>query len=299
MGMSDNMRGAALMTAAMTAFTVNDTCMKAVTAEIPLYQSIVLRGLLTMLALALVAPWLGGLRLTMARPDLRLLGWRSVGEVLGTLTFLTALRHMPLANLSAILQVLPLAVTFAAAVLLREHVGWRRALAIIAGFAGVMLIVRPGAEGFDRWALVGLASVACVVLRDLTTRQISSDVSSVTVAFCAAAAVTLSAACLVPTEGTAAMTLAQLALIGGAALFIVAGYLCVVAAMRVGDIAVVAPFRYTGLVAALVLGWLVFADFPDGLTLIGAGIVVVSGIYTYYRERRLANAQVLAQDKAA
>lgn len=174
MPLSDNARGALYMSVAMTAFTANDACMKAVTQVLPLYQAMFLRGALATLALLAIGWHMGSLRFGMEASDRKWLVLRTLGEVGGTLTFLSALRHMPLANLSAILQFLPLAVTLAAALLLREPVGWRRFTAIVIGFAGVLLIVRPGTEGFDRWALVGMASVGFVVLRDLTTRRMSS-----------------------------------------------------------------------------------------------------------------------------
>lgn len=284
---SDNFRGALYMSIAMSAFTVNDTCMKAVTAELPLYQAIVLRGALTTLALMLIGWRMGTIRLRLPAPDLRRIGWRTLGEVSGTVTFLSALKHMPLANLSAILQALPLAVTLAAAMILREPVGWRRMVAITIGFAGVLIIVRPGTAGFDGWSLIGLASVACVVLRDLATRGLSRDVPSVTVALYAAISVSLTGLVLVPFSGWEAVSPRVATLLVAAAGFLIMGYLAVVMAMRVGEISLVAPFRYTALIFAIGLGWAVFGQLPDRWTLIGAAIVIATGIYTFYRERRL------------
>ena len=283
---SDTTRGALYMSLAMAAFTVNDTCMKSVTAEMPLYQAITLRGIVTMIALFIIARQRGGLRLGMARGDARLLGWRTLGEVGGTLTFLTALRHMPLANLSAIMQSLPLAVTLSAAIALHEPVGWRRMAAIAVGFLGVLMIVRPGTEGFDVWSLIALGSVAFVVLRDLTTRRLSSAVPSVTVALLAATAVTASGVALSPLSGWVAVQPAAAVLLLAAGGFLIVGYLSVVMAMRVGDIATVAPFRYTALIFAIALGWIIFGHLPGPMTLAGAAIIVASGIYTFYRERK-------------
>lgn len=287
MAISDNLRGALYMSLAMAAFTVNDTCMKIVTSELPLYQAIVLRGLLAVVALLAIGLRTGRLRLRVAPADRARLGLRSLGEVAATLTFLAALRQMPLANLSAIMQFLPLAVTLAAALLLREPVGWRRIAAITVGFAGVLLIVRPGTEGFDRWSLIGVASVACVVLRDLATRNLSRDVPSVSVALLAAIAVTLAGIVLVPLGGWAPVAPRIAALIFAAAAFLIVGYLFIVMAMRVGEIGIVAPFRYTALIFAIFLGWLAFSELPDGLTLVGAALVIATGIYSFYRERRL------------
>ncbi|GAB4388881.1 DMT family transporter [Albidovulum sp.] len=284
---SDNLRGAILMTLAMLAFTANDACMKIVTRDLPLFEVVLARGVLTSLLLLALARHLGGIRLRLPIRERRLIGLRTLGEVLATVTFLAALRQMPLANISAIMQILPLAVTLAAALILREPVGWRRMLAILAGFAGVMLIVRPGGAGFNGWSLVALLSVACVVLRDLSTRQLGAAVTSVTVALSAAVSVTVVAALAAPFQGFAPIAPAQAGLIALAALLLVGGHLFIVMAMRVGEVALVAPFRYAALVFAILLGWLVFGDLPGALTLIGAAVVVGAGLYAFWRERRL------------
>lgn len=294
MAVSDNLRGAALMTVAMVAFTVNDTFMKAATVDLPVFQAIALRGVLTMAALAVIGWRTGGLRLRLSGADRFWIALRTVGEVGGTFAFLIALKHMALANLSAILQFLPLAVTLSAALLLGEYIGWRRLTAILAGFAGVMMIVRPGTEGFDRWSVLGLVAVACVVLRDLATRRISAEVPSATVAFLAALSVAAGAAAMLPFTEIGAVTLRHGLQIGGAATFLIVGYLTVVMTMRTGDVSLIAPFRYASLVAAIILGWAVFGQFPDGWTLTGSAIVVATGIYTFYRERRLARTATAA-----
>jgi len=294
MGVSDNLRGSILMAMAMCAFTFNDACMKVVIKDLPLYQTIVLRGLFTLAALALIAPRLGGLRFRVGGRDVKILLLRTLGDVLATATFLTALIYMPLANVSAIMQALPLAVTLAAAAFLGAPIGWRRLAAILVGFAGVLLIVRPGMSGFDAPALLALASVACVVVRDLASRRLSPHVTSVTAAFFSATGVTGAAALVVPFTGWEQVSPHNWLLVAVASVFLIVGYISVVMAMRVGEIAIVAPFRYTTLVAALILGLVVFGEFPDGLTLFGAGIVVATGIYTLHRERKLGLTQQLA-----
>ena len=293
MPLSDNLRGALYMTIAMAAFTINDSLMKAATStlHLPLWQAIATRGLLTLGPLILIGRMTGGIRFRMPRRDAVAVGLRSIGEVASTLTFLAALVHMPLANLSAIMQSLPLAVTLAAWVFLKEPVGWRRLLAICVGFGGVMLIVRPGPSGFDHWSLLALVSVAFVVLRDLSTRQLTKAVPSSTVAIAASASVTATALVLSLIEGWVTPSLGQMALLAGAAASLVVGYNYVVMVMRVGDLGFVAPFRYTSLLVALVLGWLVFGTFPDMLTLAGAALVVGSGIFTLWREQRVRRAQ--------
>ena len=189
MAISDNLRGALYMNLSMFAFTVNDAIMKSLTQHLPLYQTIALRGLVAVLGLILLARATGGLRLPAARHDRALIGLRSVVDVAATILFLTALKHMPLATLSAVMQVTPLAVTLAAALYYKDRIGWRRMLAIFIGFLGVMLIIRPGMEGFTIWSVLGLGSVATVVVRDLSVRRLSSSVPSLVVALGAASCV--------------------------------------------------------------------------------------------------------------
>lgn len=292
MPLSPDARGVAFMIVAMAAFTGNDALMKQVTQQVPLMQAIAVRGLLSGAALVVLGLALGQLRLRLAPADRGRLVWRTLAELGATLTFLSALMHMPLANLSAILQALPLAVTLAAALFLAEPVGWRRMAAIGVGFLGVLMIVRPGTEGFDVWSVVGVASMLCVVLRDLVTRRMSSDLPSVTVAAVTAGAVMamgLAGMAMAAAQGRppVPMAAADLLRLAAAAGLLVLGYLFIVKAMRVGDVAVVAPFRYTSLVWAILLGWAVFGTLPDGWTWGGSALVVASGLFTLWREARL------------
>ncbi len=276
-----------LMNVAMATFTLNDTAMKAAMETVPLYQAIALRGMLATLALILIAWRLGAPAFRVPRGDAVYVVLRTLAEIGATLTFLAALVHMQLANLSAIMQALPLAVTLAAALFLREPLGWRRMLAIGIGFLGVLIIIRPGAEGFDRWSLLGLASVCMVVLRDLSTRKMSRAVPSATVAVLASGSVAVLGFAGLAVEGWQPVSPRAALLVVLAAICLIAGYLSIVATVRVGGIGVVAPFRYTALLWAIVLGWLAFGQLPDGWTLIGAALVVGSGIFTLLRERKL------------
>ena len=285
--MTDNLRAVILMNIAMLAFTLNDTCMKLVTQSLPLYQAITLRGVLTTVALLLLAAGQGMRLAGLARGDWQVIGLRTLAEVAATVTFLTALLHMPLANLSALMQSLPLLVTLGAALVFGERLGWRRLTAIALGLVGVLLIIRPGTEGFDRWSVLGLVSVAAVVVRDLSTRKLSRAVPSTLVAICASAAVTGLGLAGLSLEGWQPMGAREAALILGASVNLIIGYLTVVMVMRAGDIGLVAPFRYTALLWAIGLGWALFGTFPDRLTLIGAAIVVLAGLFTLLRERAL------------
>ena len=282
------MRGALLMMAAMASFTINDTFMKSLSGDLPLFQALFVRGAATTVFLYAMAKGMSAFRLNLSGRDWVLLTVRSLAEVAAAYLFISALFHMPLANVTAILQALPLTIALAGAIFLREAVGWRRIIAICVGFFGVMLIVRPGPEGFSIYSLYALGAVAAVTLRDLTTRRISHDVPALTVAFAAAAAVTVfSGLGLFGVDWIEITPLAGWKL-AGSTLFVVLGYLCSVSVMRVGDIDFVAPFRYTGLIWALLLGFVIFDEWPRPLTMLGVAIVAGTGFFTLYRERRMA-----------
>jgi S-adenosylmethionine uptake transporter len=283
--MNPNQQGSLLMMGSMAAFTFNDTLVKLIGASLPLPQLLAVRGAMACTLLFLLARQLGALRWTLPRRDWLLIAGRCSAELATTYFFLTALMVMPIANITAILQALPLTVTLGAALLFREKVGWRRLSAIAIGFAGVMLIVRPGPEGFNAGTAPALIAVLCITARDLLTRKISSEAPSLVVALTAAVTVFVSGLVLSAGITWAPLDLPLFSLLAGAAVFIFAGFLFSVMAMRVGDVAVISPFRYSGLLWALLLGWLVFGDWPDPVTLLGAAIVVATGIFTLYRER--------------
>ncbi len=284
---SDNLTGAGLMVAAMAAFTLNDTCVKLLAGALPLSQVIALRGILTCVLIAAAALWLGKLTWRMSRADAAALLIRSLAEMAAAYFFLTALYNMPIATLTAILQALPLAVTLGAALVLGETVGWRRITAILVGFVGVMLIVRPGTEDFTLHAAYGVLTVVCATVRDLATRRLSRAVPSLTATLGTALAVTLLGIGMSATGADwQPMGLRETALIVAAAAMVCTAYLTIIMAMRVGDVGFIAPFRYSGLVVAMVVGLSVFGEWPDRLTLIGSAIVVGSGLYALWRERR-------------
>ncbi|WP_199913711.1 DMT family transporter [Tateyamaria sp. Alg231-49] len=286
--MTPNMTGALLMMASMASFTLNDAMIKLTGGAVPLMQLLFLRGVLSSLLILVLAQRLGAIHFRIASRDWWLIAIRSGAEVGAAYFFLTALFNMPLANVTAILQVLPLTVAIGAALFFREPLGWRRMSAIMIGFMGMLLIVRPGPEGFSLWSGYALMAVVFVTMRDLATRRLSPDVPSMTVTFLAALTVMGCAGLASIAEPWAPLDLRLTALITASSVFIIGGYWFSVRVMRVGDISFIAPFRYTGLVWALLLGWLVFGDWPSNLTLMGATIVVATGLFTLYRERRVS-----------
>ena len=245
-----------------------------------------MRGVIASLLIGALAWRQGALGFRPGRRDTRLIGQRIVGEIGGTVCFLIALFHMPIANASAILQSLPLAVTLAAALFLGERVGWRRYVAIAIGFVGVLIIVRPGSEGFNVFSLSAIASIGFIVLRDLSTRWLTPAVPALAVTFITSLGLTLAAGLAGPLEDWQPIAAADLAVLAAAAVCLLVGYVCGVTAMRQGEIGFVQPFRYTLLVWAMFYGLVVFGEVPDAAMLAGSAIVVATGLFTLYRERR-------------
>lgn len=291
---SSNVKAALIMSLAMAVLTLNDSAVKLAAREMPLFQVIFLRGVLTTILLVLWMGIRGQLRLVIPPTDRAKLGWRSLGEAAAMVSFTLALVHMPLANVTAILSAVPLSVTLAAYLFLGEPLGWRRLMAITIGFFGVLLIIQPGGAAFNLYALAALACVVFVTGRDLVTRRLSTHVSSMAVALITSIAVTLVALILSLGQAWVMPDLRLAVLILGAGVSMIVAYLASIAAMRLGEVGAVAPFRYTGLVWALLMGYLAFGDWPNVVTFLGAGLVMGSGIFTIWREAARARGARLA-----
>ncbi|MGE4611602.1 MAG: DMT family transporter [Paracoccaceae bacterium] len=283
-----NTKGAIFMMASMSGFVLNDTMIKLVSQDLDLFQAVFLRGIIATVLLGFLTWKRGALFYRPDRRDWQIIGWRTFAEIGATYCFLTALFNMPLANATAILQSLPLAVTLAASLFLGHKVGWRRYLAISLGFVGVLLIVRPGTDGFNVYALWALAAVGFVTLRDLLSSRLNFSTPSLFVALISSFAIMAFSGSIAATQEWREVSPEILAYLGAAAMFILVGYIAAVSAMRHGEIAFVSPFRYSVLIWALLLGFFVFGDIPDGWTMVGSAIVVGMGIFTFYRERKMA-----------
>ncbi len=284
---SDNMRGAAFMVASMAGFSLNDALIKSVADDLPLFQAVFLRGLVATALVGGLAFAQGALRFRLGRRDRRLIGQRAFAEIAGTLCFLTALFNMPIANASAILQSVPLAVTLGAALFLGEPVGWRRYLAIGVGFLGVLIIVRPGSDGFTAYSLWALATIVFIVLRDLSTRSLSPGAPAAYVVFVSSVVMTAAAGAAAFATDWRAFDAAHIAALSGSGVCLLVGYVFGVKTMRLGEIGFTQPFRYTLILWAILLGIVMFDEWPDVWMLVGAAIVVATGLFTFYRERRL------------
>ena len=285
MRLNDNLLGAALMTCCVLAYVLNDAVMKLLFADIDFFQAIFLRGLVSLPPLLVLALMTKTLLQKYSAKNQRLMIIRILAEIGTTVTFLTALKHMPLANVTAILQSLPLAITMAAAIFLGEPVGWRRWSAICLGFTGVLIIIRPGLAGFNSYSLLALAAVLLLTVREISTRQLDNKIPTVTVALSTTLGITAFAALMLIGDEWAEINFVSWSLIIAAAAAVTVATLLSVVAMRTGDIGFVSPFRYTSLIGAIGLGILLFGEWPDGMTLLGAVIIAFAGVYSLYREQ--------------
>ncbi|MGB7336972.1 MAG: DMT family transporter [Salaquimonas sp.] len=281
---AENIRGSSFMVLSMAGFAINDTIVKSVGESLNLGQTLFIRGCFACIAIFIMAHFFGHLRPIremLSKPILV----RAAGEMLATFAFVTALFHIPIANVAAIFQALPLALTLYAALFLREQVGWRRLAAICVGFIGILIIIRPGTDGFNIYSLLVLIAVAGSVLRDVTTRKLPKTTPSLMVTLITAIGVTLMGGVTALIEPWNPVSPANFGLLAATSIFLSIGYFGVINAMREGDIGFVSPFRYSVLLFSIIGGIVVFGDYPDQWTLLGSLIVVASGIYTLYRER--------------
>jgi len=157
--------------------------------------------------------------------------------------------------------------------------------AIVIGFIGMLLIVQPTADGFNIYAIYALLAVLSVTVRDLATRRLSRDVPSMMVTLAAAVTVLVCSGIASTATPWVDVSQSQWMMILGSSICVFSGYYFSVRVMRIGDIAFIAPFRYTSLICALILGWFVFGDWPTPMTMLGAAVVVATGLFTFYRER--------------
>ena len=283
----ENLRAIALMVLSMAGFAIEDMLIKYIALEMPTGQFLMLIGAGGALIFTLMA-WRQGQAVLSAdflRPTIII---RNLGEVIGTLGFVTALVLTPLSSASAILQATPLAVTLGAALFLREAVGWRRWSAILIGFCGVVAVIRPGLEGFQPASLFAVLGVIGLATRDVATRATPATISSLVLSAHGFGMLVPAGAFLLWISGGAVAPSAQgYGLLFAALIIGVSAYYALTLSMRLGDVAVVTPFRYVRLVFALFIGVTVFHEQPDAWTLGGAAIIILSGLYTFFRERQL------------
>jgi len=278
-GQASDRIGGVLMSLSMFCFILNDTVTKLLSTTVGIGEFVFLRGLFATAIIFGLVGLTGHYRRLHLALD-RVVVVRALLDLLATGLFIAALFHMPLANLTAVMQAVPLTATLMAMILFKERVGARRLAAIAVGLIGVLLIVKPGTTGFNPAVLLAATAMVAVALRDLVTRNIGSHIPSAVVTLTTAILVTLGGAAWSIVEGLEPMAPQTAMSLALAAVFLIAGQLLTVQAVRVAGIAATAPFRYTNIVWALVLGFAIFGFIPDFLALIGIVLIAGSGLYT-------------------
>ena len=282
------LKGVACMVAGCAVVTLNDAILKWLTSDLPVGEIMCLRGVFVFLPVLLLAAHEGGLhRLKVRSP--RGQGLRAAIVVAGMFLFITGLGFLPIAEAIALTFASPLFATALAVPLLGEKVGWRRWTAVGAGLVGVVVMLRPGADAFVLAALLPLGSAVTGACRDIVTRRLSVSDSSSSILMVTTVAVTLAGAVTVP-FGWQTPSWQEIGLLALAGFLLGAAQYLMIEAVRHAEIGLVAPFKYTSLIWAVLAGYLVFGSVPDRWVMAGAALVIVSGLYILHRESRLGRA---------
>jgi drug/metabolite transporter (DMT)-like permease len=284
-----NVRGILLMVISMAGFAIEDLFLKYLSHDVPAAQIMIVTGFGGALVM-LVAAMVTGAPIYSSKLWDRHIVIRTLADLFGSLFFIWALVLLPLTMLSSIIQVIPLAVTAGAALILKEKVGIRRWSAICTGFIGVMIIIRPTSEGIQIGAVLALLMVITLSIRDLATRQMKANVPSITlsiyafIAFGVAGLLTL-----IFDAQWVHLEPRHIVWFTLAVAFATFAYFCIVVSTRIGDASVVAPFRYSRLLFALVLAMTFLGERLDTITIFGIVLVIGSGLYTFWRENKLGS----------
>ena len=274
-----NRRGVIAMALGMASSVANDALVKYVSQSLPATELIFLRGLFATALVAAICAGAGVLRQWRTLLD-RKVAARAAFDAFATMTYLISLFHLPIANATAINMATPLVITLLAVLLLKEQVGLSRWLAIVVGFTGVLLVVQPRSDAFNAYALLCLFGTLLHSSRDLITRSIHHGVPSLLITLSTAVAVTLLSGVMGFAQEWQPPTSTHLGLLGAASVFLSGGYYLLTISMRSGgEMSLITPFRYTGLLFAIVLGFAIWGDVPNAAAWAGIALLVGAGLY--------------------
>ena len=284
---NENYNGIILMTLAMLAFAIDDMFLKLLTKTVPIGQSMLLMGVGSSLVFYILVKRTGGSIFNKSLFEFPML-LRNAGDLVGTFGMFIAIALIPLTTVAAIMQALPLLVILAAVFFLNEKVGLKRWIAVVSGIFGMLLIVKPGTDSFNINTLFAVIGVVGMTVRDIGSRIAPKSIKSEFMAFYASLLVIPLGALIIlfekelkPITFIEGIYLICLILLGTFA------YHTMTIAVRMGDISAIAPVRYTRLFFAMLIGAVIFREQPDFFTIIGAGIIVVSGLYAFLRETKV------------
>lgn len=267
----------------MAFFVVSDSIVKLAGEMMPTTQIMAVRGLIAVVLTGTIAASSVNVERwhLLLQPRVVL---RAMIEAAVAVLFLVALPYLPLPDITAIQQVTPLVLTVFSAVILKETVGWRRWLAVLAGFIGVVLVIQPTGQGINIFALSALACAVLVAVRDIVTRGLDPSIPTALVTFATTVTVCLTGWIGRPLETWTAPSTYGLALLAGSAVLVSLANVFIIRAFRGAEVSVVAPFRYAGVLWALVLGFFIWGYVPNALAIAGTVILVASGLHVMHRE---------------
>lgn len=280
-----NLRGILAVLAAMALFILSDSVVKLAGEMMPATQIMALRGVMAVVLMGGVAVATVGFERWHLVLQPRVL-IRATIEAAVAVLFLLSLPSLPLADMTAIQQATPLVLTVLSAIVLKESVGWRRWVAVAIGFIGVVLVIQPTGQGINAFAILALACAALVAVRDLVTRGLDPGIPTALVTFATTASVCVAGFLGMPLETWTAPSPYGLGLLAGSAVLVSGANVFVIRAFRESEVSVVAPFRYSGVVWAIVLGFLIWGHVPNVLAIAGTLVLVASGLYIMHRETR-------------
>ena len=276
-----NRRGIALMSLSIGAFIINDAIVKYVSQSLGATQLIFIRGASSLVMLLCVAHAMGVFK-NRSQVVKDFFQWpiqrRSILDACASLIYLSAVFHLPLANATAINMATPIFISLLASFALKESIPLQRWLIIVTGFTGVLLIVQPATDSFNIWAVVCVSGTLLHAIRDVSTRSISSHIPSILITLSTAITVTISSGVLSIFEGWTPPSLIQLLWLAISAVFLSLGHYLLIRSSRAGEMSVIAPFRYVGLIFAVVLGYAIWGDIPNWMAWLGIALLVIAGI---------------------
>ena len=281
---SENTKGAFLISLAAAWYVMSDIFMKFLSSEISMFQITFLRGLLVTFFLFSYCYMSKASFFVKEWRDRIVITIRSILEVIMTYTFLAALFNMNVANANAILQLIPLMVLLGSFIFLRQSPKTYEWIAVLVGCFGAVIIIRPGASDFNFFTIHALVAVFCLSARDLLTVRLNKNIPSNVVAFYSALMLTVVSFLL--SEDTDLFGKVDNSLfIVYTAIFVSVGYIASVSAMRYGEVTFVSPFRYTALLWASVMGFIFFGEIPKFSTLFGGSLIILAGIFIFYKSK--------------
>jgi S-adenosylmethionine uptake transporter len=272
------LRAGLYMVLCTACFVSADSFIKIIGNTLPVGQIMAILGFLSCIFLLAICAQQGILRHT---PMIfsRAVLLRSILDLAAGLMFISALMNMPIANMAAIMQSVPLVVVLVAIIFLGEKGGVKRIAAVTAGFLGVMLVIKPAPQSLSIYQLLALGTVVVVALRDVVTRKIPPHVPLLIVALANAVFAGIGGLGFGLVQGIRAMESWQIFVLLAASIFTTLGYIFIVATVRLGELSATAPFRYAEVLFAIIAGVLVFHEFPDLLAYAGMALIIAAGLY--------------------